>query len=70
MSEKEKQRFARRIEKRDRRIAGLERKIRMLEHGLSIRLIGLENLLILKEAEAQKKEWAKNINKDLLNTCL
>ena len=38
------QRLVRRLERRDRRIAGLERKIRRLESALSWRTIDLESL--------------------------
>lgn len=38
------QRLVRRLERRDRRIAGLERKIRQLEEALSWRTIDLESL--------------------------
>jgi len=38
------QRLVRRLERRDGRIAGLERKIRRLEEALSWRTIGLESL--------------------------
>lgn len=38
------QRLVRRLERRDRRIAGLERKIRRLEEALSWRTIDLESL--------------------------